>query len=300
MKIGISLLILVFSSVMAFAQGPTLRIVTETPGLPSELFYGTVKVKPVRLRPGTNTPITIDDKDFFVQQQYIDFLQRMPDSNGFKDWFATLAGGLDSAGNNHPPCPDNGYGETNNPTCDRVHVSAGFYQSEEFLGRGYWVYRFYEVALDNRPTYVKFIPDLTAIGGSQSPAQGEASKNTYTANFVLRPEFQATFALGNQAYVDKLEQNAEVTLSNKTALVSALNGGTKTKADVLREIVEVQSVFDKFFVRGFVTMEYFGYLRRDPDPIGYQNWVDALNADPQNFRHMIFGFIYSTEYLQRF
>jgi hypothetical protein len=59
-------------------------------------------------------------------------------------------------------------------------------------------------------------------------------------------------------------------------------------------------VFDKFFNRGFVTMQYFGYLRRDPDPIGFKNWVDTLNADPSNFRHMIFGFIYSTEYLTRF
>jgi len=290
MKIVISLLVLVFSSVLAFGQAPTLRIETETPGLPSELFYGNVKVKPVRLRPGTNQPITIDDKDFFVQQQYIDFLQRFPDSIGFKNWLDTLVA-----------CPDNGYGENNNPTCDRVHVSAGFYQSEEFLGRGYWVYRFYEVALDNRPTYKQFVPDLTQIGGPKSPAEGEASKTTYTNDFVLRSDFQAVYgSLNNAAFVNKLEQNAEITLSNKAALVSALDGGTKTRAQVLREIVETQSVFDKFFNRGFVTMEYFGYLRRDPDPIGYQNWIDALNADPQNFRHMIFGFIYSTEYLQRF
>ena len=39
---------------------------------------------------------------------------------------------------------------------------------------------------------------------------------------------------------------------------------------------------------------------RDPDTIGFQNWVNTLNADPSNFRHMIFGFLFSTEYLQRF
>ena len=50
-------------------SAPTLRVVTEDPSLPSELFYGDVKVKPVRLRPGTNTRITIDDSAFFVQQQ---------------------------------------------------------------------------------------------------------------------------------------------------------------------------------------------------------------------------------------
>src|SRR5918999_4844030 len=75
------------------AQGqtaPTLRVVTEDPSLPSELFYGDVRVKPVRLRPGTNTRITIDDNDFFVQQQYIDFLSRFPDTEGFNSWMSVL------------------------------------------------------------------------------------------------------------------------------------------------------------------------------------------------------------------
>ena len=49
-----------------------------------------------------------------------------------------------------------------------------------------------------------------------------------------------------------------------------------------------------------VAMQYFGYLRRDPDTIGYNNWVTTLTADPSNFRHMLFGFIYSAEYRQRF
>jgi hypothetical protein len=96
MKIGFSLLIIALLSAAAvpvLAQSPpTLRIVTETPGLPSELFYGNIKVKPVRLRPGTNTPITITDIDFFVQQQYIDFLGRMTDVKRFKTWNHKLKG----------------------------------------------------------------------------------------------------------------------------------------------------------------------------------------------------------------
>jgi len=59
-------------------------------------------------------------------------------------------------------------------------------------------------------------------------------------------------------------------------------------------------VEDKFFIRAFVPMRYFGYLRRDPDTIGYNNWVTTLTADPSNFRHMIFGFIFSDEYRYRF
>lgn len=291
MKFCLTLLLVTLIGVTALAQSPpTLRIVTETPGLPSELFYGTTKVKPLRLRPGTNQPITIDDVDFFVQQQYIDFLVRMPDSTGFANWNATL-------GN----CPNGGFGEFDNPSCDRVHVSAGFYRSEEFLGRGYWAYRFYEVGFDRRPLYAEFVPDMVRVGGSQSPAAAEAAKGVYTTDFVTRQEFQTKYGnKTNAEYVNLLETNAEITLSNKQALIDALNGGTKTRAAVLREVVELKAVEDKFFNRGFVSMQYFGYLRRDPDTIGYANWVQTLDNDPSNYRHMIFGFIYSTEYRNRF
>src|SRR6185295_89375 len=294
MKIVCSLLFIALMSVSILAQSPpTLRIVTETPGLPSELFYGNIKVKPLRLRPGTNQVITIDDVDFFVQQQYLDFLGRFPDSTGFANWNATLNG-----------CPDGGFGENLNPSCDRVHVSAGFYQSNEFQGRGYFILRFGYVGLNSSicavrsaVNYAEFVPALAQIGGSNSPAQEEAAKVVYTNAFVQRQDFLALFPTSMTAsqYVNALESNAGVTLSNKQTLIDALNAGTMTRADVLRNVVESQVVFDKFIIPGFVTMEYFGYLRRDPDTVGYQNWVQTLTADPNNFRHMIFGFIFSTE-----
>ncbi|HET8783886.1 MAG TPA: DUF4214 domain-containing protein, partial [Pyrinomonadaceae bacterium] len=212
-----------------------------------------------------------------------------PDSTGFANWNDTLN-----------KCPNGGFGEFDNPQCDRVHVSAGFYQSNEFQGRGFWVYRFYDAALGRRPLYAEFVPDMAKVGGAQSPQQEEVSKNEYMAAFVQKQEFKNLYdALDNTAFVNKLEQTAGVTLSNKADLVTALNNG-QTRAQVLRTFIETQTVFDKFFNRGFVSMQYFGYLRRDPDTIGFQNWLDTLNADPSNFRHMIFGFIYSTEYRSRF
>jgi hypothetical protein len=114
-----------------------------------------------------------------------------------------------------------------------------------------------------------------------------------------RSEFTSRYnGLSNAAYVNALEQSAEITLTNKADLIAALNGNQKTRAQVLREIVESKAVEDKFFIRAFVAMQYFGYLRRDPDTIGYDNWVTTLTDDPSNFRHMIFGF--SDEYRGRF
>src|ERR1043165_6523697 len=120
-----------------YAQSPpTLRIVTEVPNLPSELFYGDVKVKPLRLRPGTNTPITINDADFYVTQQYVDFLSRFPDQSGFNFWqneitqCGTNASGIDSK---------------------RVHVSGAFFLSIEFQQTGFLVYKMNEAAFGNLP-----------------------------------------------------------------------------------------------------------------------------------------------------
>ncbi len=89
--------------------------------LPSELFYGNIKVKPLRLRPGTNQVLTFEDNDYFVFQQYVDFLGRMPDTGGFNDWLDVL--------NNCGP----NQGKLGSPIgCDRVHVSSGFFSSTEF------------------------------------------------------------------------------------------------------------------------------------------------------------------------
>jgi hypothetical protein len=48
-------------------------------------------------------------------------------------------------------------------------------------------------------------------------------------------------------------------------------------------------------------MEYFGYLRRDLDPGGYDFWLNVLNnREPNNYRGMVCAFITSAEYQLRF
>ena len=260
---------------------------------PSGMTLASPQLATVTIQDNDNAPPPqnpIDGIPFFVTQQYIDFLGRLPDPVGLASWVDTLTG-----------CPNQGFGENDNPNCDRVHVSAGFFLSAEFQGRGYFAYRFYEVALDRRPTYAEFVPDLSIVGGPQSPESEVLSKQAYTDAWLQRPEFKSRYDnLSNTAYVNALEANAEVTVSNKQTLIDALNGGQMNRGQVLRNIVESQAVADRFFNRAFVAMQYFGYLRRDPDAIGFQNWVDALNANPSNTRHMIFGFLFSTEYHQRF
>jgi hypothetical protein len=104
--------------------------------------------------------------------------------------------------------------------------------------------------------------------------------------------------------MDKLLQATGVSLSGnevtRNSLVGDLNTRKKTRAEVLMALVEHPSVDLRERNGAFVAMQYFGYLRRDPDMDGYNNWLDYLNANPTDFRTMVRGFANSDEYQLRF
>ena len=236
--------------------------------------------------------LELDDVEDFVTQQFHDFLNREPDSLGLQNWINTLA-----------PCPNGGFGEFDHPDCDRVHVSMGFFQSTEFLGRGFFVFRFHIIAFGQRPSFAQFLPDMIAVGGARSPDEEEQAKANFAEQFVQRPDFVARFGAITDPtqFVDALLRSAGLpNLSIREQLIAGLQNGTLTRGQVLRQIVETREALDRFLVDGFVAIQYFGYLHRDPDEVGYRNWTNTLRADPNNVRHMVFGFIYSTEYRSRF
>lgn len=303
MKFFAVCLLIATASLYAFGQSsPSLRIVTEDPNLPSELYYGDQQVKPLRLRPGTNQPMVFEDNDYFVFQQYVDFLGRIPDQAGFEDWNRVLN-----------TCTNQGKLGAE-PGCDRVHVSSGFFRSTEFGERGYWIYRFFHATLSRLPKYAEWKPESQRLSGfNLTPQQLEEKKQAFINDFMARPEFTARYgSLMNpqnaSAFVNKLIESAGLTtVTNKDQLISDMASGAKTPGQVVRTFIEGQEVWDRFFFRAFVAMEYFGYLKRDPDQAGYDDWVDVLTngrasagIGPGDYRHLIFGFIWSVEYRNRF
>jgi hypothetical protein len=88
----------------------------------------------------------------------------------------------------------------------------------------------------------------------------------------------------------------------RDSLVAGLDGATLTRAQVLRQVAESEEFALNEFNRAFVTMEYFGYLRRDPDTAGFNFWLNKLNAFNGSFvnAEMVKAFINSGEYRQRF
>lgn len=313
MKPILATLIIAFAAIATFGQTPpTLRIVTETPGLPSELFYGNIKVKPLRLRPGTNTPITINDADFYVTQHYTDFLNRFPDQAGFNFWEDQIT----SCGS-----------DTTCKEVRRINVSASFFVSIEFQQTGYLVYKMYEGAFGNiagKPVPLRredFLPDTKTIGdGVVVNATGweaklDSNKDSFALAFVQRSAFKAAFPaqMTAQEFVDKLDNNAGLVLSStdKSDLLAILGGNPADdvkRAATLRKFAENPNLTQRDYNKAFVLMQYFGYLRRNPDDApdnnfaGYDFWLNKLNAFNGNYinAEMVKAFITSLEYLDRF
>jgi hypothetical protein len=83
------------------------------------------------------------------------------------------------------------------------------------------------------------------------------------------------------------------------AWITLLTNGTATRAEVLRGLIDSTEVYNKFYNQSFVVMQYFGYLRRDPD-ILYLQWIQTMNSNGGDYRTMINGFLNSSEYFLRF
>ena len=118
-------------------------------------------------------------------------------------------------------------------------------------------------------------------------------------------------------FVDTLNTNAGNPLSpfERDLLVSDLSNAVKTRAQVLRAVADDQDLNNAEFNRAFVLMQYFGYLRRNPndpqdtDYTGYDFWLTKLNnftlpGDAALVRvqnaDMVKAFITSGEYRNRF
>jgi hypothetical protein len=101
---------------------------------------------------------------------------------------------------------------------------------------------------------------------------------------------------------------AGFTKTDRDALVDVLANHSLTRAQVLRTIAETQSFYDKEYNAAFVEMQYFGYLRRNPQDApdnnldGFNFWLGKLNQFGGDFRkaEMVKAFLVSGEYRQRF
>jgi hypothetical protein len=259
----------------------------------------------------------IDDAEFFVRQHYADFLNRQPDAAGLAFWKNEIT----SCGANQ--------------TCieiKRINVSAAFFLSIEFQETGYLVYRTYKAAYGNMSqnapvplTLAEFLPDTQQISQGvvvNTPGweqQLENNKVAFFLDFISRLRFRNAYpaTLTPAAFVDALFSKAGVapTAAERSAAIGEFGSASDTtdtaaRARALRRVAENATLGQQERNRAFVLMQYFGYLRRNPnDPpeptldfAGYNFWLNKLNQFNGNYvsAEMVKAFINSSEYRQRF
>ncbi|MCM3872695.1 MAG: hypothetical protein ND895_18595 [Pyrinomonadaceae bacterium] len=245
---------------------------------------------------------------FFVRQHYVDFFTREPDIPGMNFWKDQIDSCTDE------PCRE----------IRRINVSGAFFLSIEFQQTGYLVYRTFTTAFGPTRigtfvplTLAEFVPDVqriglgVVIGMPGADALLEANKQAYFNEFVTRQQFLTPYPLSLTPgqFVDALNANAlALSQAERDALVADLTAGTKTRAQVLRAVAEDSTLVTAHFNKAFVLMQYFGYLRRNPNDLpdsnfdGYNFWLNKLNSFNGNFvnAEMVKAFIISGEYKQRF
>ena len=304
----------------SFVETPESLSLTLT-NLTGGAAFGSLSTATVTIADDATEPATnpIDSADAFVRQHYHDFLNREPDAAGLAFW-----------SNQITECQQPG--ATCNAEVRRINVSAAFFLSIEFQETGYLVYRFYKSAYGNitgTPVPLRFVseflPDTQQIGKDViigqpgAEQQLEANKVAYALDFVSRSRFTSAYptTLTPAAFVDALFVNAGVTPSatDRDAAINEFGGAgntadTAARARALRRVAENSTLKQQETNKAFVLMQYFGYLRRNPnDPPeaglnfdGYNFWLGKLNEFNGNFvnAEMVKAFIISGEYRHRF
>jgi hypothetical protein len=243
--------------------------------------------------PNHATANPLDTEMFFVRQQYVDFLGREPDQGGLSYW----TGEIEKCGTD-ADC----LGQR------RIAVSTAFLVESEFNQTGSFVYRLYKGALGRQISYQEFSADRQqVVGGSNL----DAAKVAFADAFVRRAEFAQKYsgAMTADAFVDSLIENmrqasgADLSAQRAT-LIERYNAGAsldESRSLAVRQAIEADSFKAAEYNKAFVLMQYFGYLKRNPEPDGYAFWLNVVdNGDRNNYRGMVCSFITSAEYQQRF
>ncbi len=240
----------------------------------------------------TQSVNAIDTTEYFVRQQYLDFLGREPDQGGLDYWSAQI---------------NQCQGDAACIRSRRIGVSAAFFIEQEFQQTGTFIYDLYKGGLGRRPAFAEYSNDRQKVGGG---ANLEAEKSALAESFVQRPEFTSKYQANTTAesFVDALLQSTQlssgVDLSpQRDQYLRAYSGGSnmsQSRGLVLRALADEASLKQAEYNRAFVLTQYFGYLRREPDDSGYNFWLNVLDSQPSNFRAMVCAFITSSEYQDRF
>jgi len=250
----------------------------------------------ITIDPGAASQLSnpVDDLNFFVTQHFRDLVGRDPDRAGLDYWTTQFA-----------PC-----GSRNDCIrTRRIDISAALFLENELSLTSAFVYGLYTSALGRRPRFAEFESDRNMVLNRSSDP--EAGRLALALAFVQRSEFQRRYpsAMKAKEFVSSLisfipPANDNHPSLQRDPLIASYDGTDAGRAAVLTRTLASQALSDAEYNQRFVLMQYFSYLRRDPDETGYNFWVNVLKSkptrDPEAARAMVCAFLNSAEYQGRF
>jgi len=208
----------------------------------------------------------------FPMQQYRDFLKRESDADGLVYWMGLIGDGT-----------------------ARGTVTKSFFDSPEFQGAIAPIARLYFA-------YFNRIPDQPGFEYWVAQYGGGATLNDISQVFATSPEFISTYgSLSDGEFVTLVYNNVlgrAPDVGGYNYWVAQLSAGMP-RGNMMVGFSESPEYQQTSYNRVFVTMMYYGMLKRMPEQAGFDYWVGQLNAGASPL-DLINGVLGATEYHQRF
>ena len=238
----------------------------------------------------------IDERHYFVSQQYRDVLNREPDPNGLDYWAEHLK-----------PCPTSS-------ACfndARAKIHATLFTADEFQETVVFDFRLYRAAFGTVPRFAELMQDRKQfeafhVGDWRDPEEVTLAQRSFVQNWVRRDAFRSAFpdSMSPEEFVNHLFDTARLTpfIAERKQQIEALQAG-KTRAEVLRELVEMNEFKQRENESALVLLQFPLQLRRDVDykDVRFKEWFEKLERqEPVDPRYVICLFLTSDEYQLRF
>ena len=235
----------------------------------------------------------VDTTEFFVRQQYLDFLGREPDRGGLEYWSQQIN-----------QCQS----DLDCRRQKRVEVASAFLFEQEYQQTGAFVFRLYRAAFGNEqplpnpdrsnqaearklPAYAAFNRDRAAVIGGPGLRQSQLA---LAEAFVQREEFKSKYPDGLRgpgfvdAIIDTMKTEAGIDFGpQRSVLLDLFNSGGRGAVlyrladdDPNDNPVNNRPFVDAEYNRAFVFTQYSAYLRRDADVAGFLFWLGQINGGP--------------------
>ena len=236
-------------------------------------------------------PNPTDDALFYVKQQYRDLLGREADATGLEYWIQQI----DQCGE------DAACRRTR-----RLSVSVSLLSGTEFSNGGALIHRLYRIALGRSPRFAEFQENANHLLATRAEAL-----TRLVLELVKLEEFGMRYPrdLTGEQFVDLLLKNVNETAivdlaSERSSLIGLFNGADSGRALIIRQVAEHYAIVKAEHDRAFVLMQYFGYLRLDPNEQTLNSKLAELESKSRNDQHryesVTCAFVNSADYQNRF